>query len=263
MTIAAGLLHKYGVLLCADTQQEDWAKRIHKRKIGFFTGSWGSLVYAAAGDMALAYSAMEKCQRKLEHATPETAYDMIERVLDKEYRRNVLSHPDHKTDQLQYWLLIGFWTPLSGGVKFYATKDTAIEQIDWFRCVGVGDMLADPLIRPVFWTGMSEYEALCLASYAMAITKERVPQCGGMSLFISLGSDGSIKQFYDHPYVNHVEDIALEYEYSVQRLLLQHMQRFGTDEDFEKNLELFNRDVRKLRNKWKLIKPDEFRDPKD
>ena len=98
MTIAAGLLHRDGVLLCADTEQTGWAMKLHAAKLGHFAHPAGKVAWAYAGNVNFAVSAIQKCRRRLEAAAPTDTLGELEAVLDEEYRRNVLSHPGYATD---------------------------------------------------------------------------------------------------------------------------------------------------------------------
>jgi hypothetical protein len=109
MTIVAGFLHRDGVLICADTQQESWVMKMHAPKVGHFDCYGGKVAYAFSGHSAFAESAIQKCERKLKSTNSGDLQVILERLLDREYRRVVFG------TQLMPRTLrftIGFYSPL-------------------------------------------------------------------------------------------------------------------------------------------------------
>lgn len=251
MTIAAGFLHRDGILLCADTQQETWAMKIHGAKLNHFECYAGSVAYAFAGNSDFAMAAIQGCKKRLQSASSGDPVIIAQKFLDKEYRRVVFGNPGHTNDgSLHYAFLLAFCRPGSPA-ELYATNQTSMRQISSFACLGVGDALANHLIRPSFSTGMSERGALHLAAYALAIVKRDVPGCGGSSMFLSLRNDGSIKEIYDNPVANQIEENFKVYNLFTQQLLWSMADVAGvTDADFEKNLRLFDSRILELRREW-------------
>src|SRR5713101_4706144 len=112
MSIAAAIKYKDGVLICADTEQSTWTHTTHESKIKKFECPGGKVALAYAGNTAFSLSAMQKCAEHLQHINPQDALQELETTLEDEYRRHVLSHPDHLSDgNLAYRLLVGFWSP--------------------------------------------------------------------------------------------------------------------------------------------------------
>src|SRR2546423_3744610 len=110
----------------------------------------GKLAFAYAGNINFAVSAFQKCQRHLQEKKRQYPLAEIEQILDKEYRRNVLRHPDRSTDvNIHYWLLLAMWLP-SSGAKLFATHETALHEVDTYECIGSGQYLARYLIDPSF-----------------------------------------------------------------------------------------------------------------
>jgi predicted proteasome-type protease len=71
VTIAAALSHEDGILLCSDTQQEAGAMKIHGSKIGHFTCPGGKVAFAIAGNVPFAFSAIQKCAKRVKEAAPD------------------------------------------------------------------------------------------------------------------------------------------------------------------------------------------------
>src|SRR5450432_3719510 len=141
-----------------------------------------AVAFTYAGNTRFAYSAIQKLQKSLESVQPKDTLAEIERVLDREYRRNVLKHPDHATDPaLPYQLLLAVWSP-GDGAKFFMTEQTAVVAGRDYECIGIGDYLGHYLIGRSGTSGLAVREALALSAYALAGIKDYVRECGGMSV---------------------------------------------------------------------------------
>ena len=190
MTIAVGLLCKEGVLLCADTEHVSWQTKDHESKIHSVTFPGGRSVFAYAGNDRFAISAIQKCAKRLKVAARLKKFDPqseIEAVLDKEYRRNVLSHPSQDSDiSLHYEFLVAVWH--GNQSKLFITSLTAMDEVHGFDCIGMGEPLARHLIRPEYSVAMPYCNALPLAAYALALVKDSVRD---LSVFTLLGNDGT------------------------------------------------------------------------
>jgi len=189
MTIAAGFLCKEGVLLCADTEHTAWAMKLQGAKLGCFGFPGGKLAYVYAGNTRFAFSAIQKCKSRLEACTDDLLGE-IESVLDNEYRRNVLDHPNEATDgALAYSFLLAFWD--GSKTRLFVTSQTAMQELDGYECLGGGDSLAHYVLRPSYAVGIPYRRALVIAAHALAAVKDYVPGCGGMSIFKFLRHDGA------------------------------------------------------------------------
>jgi hypothetical protein len=251
MTIAAGFLHRDGVLLCADTQQETWALKFYGSKVGYFDCYAGKVAYAFAGNSDFAAAAILGCEKRLKKISSGDPAEVAQKFLDKEYRRVVFGNPNQANDPtLHYWFLLAFYIP-GQLVRLYATNQVAMQPISSYRCLGIGDTLATHLIRPTFDTALSERQALHLAAYALTIVKRDVPGCGGSSMFLSLRNDGSVKEIYNDPVVSQFEKHLGGYNMLTQQLLWLLTDVVGlSDSDFEINLHLFDQQILEIRREW-------------
>jgi hypothetical protein len=175
MTIAAGFVCRGGVLLCADTEETGWAMKIQAPKLHHFECPGGKLAFAYAGNTAFAISAIQKCRSHLAEVPAEKVLKELETVLEKEYRRHVLRHPDHATNaNLDYRLLISIWC-LGKPVRLFATDQTTLRQVENYECIGLGDYLAHYLIRPSFDPDMEERPTFSLAAYMSSGDTQKRP----------------------------------------------------------------------------------------
>ena len=263
MTIAAGFLCRDGIVLCADTEQQTWTMKIHAPKIGYFECPGGRVSYAYAGNSAFALTSIQKCQRVLESTIPEDTFTELEKCLDRQYRKLVLSNPAYQNDQsLAYSFLIGFWSPTQPP-KLYATHETAIRQVDGnYECVGVGDSLAHYLIRlrPSFNVMMPEREVISLAGYALAAVKGYVPGCGGASQFLAIRNDGTC-EFIDPGRIRKIENYSQGYDVFARRLLFTITDSGVSDEEFQAQLATFSNRMIEMRVNYQASTIQEQLDP--
>jgi len=253
MTIAAGFIHREGVLLCADTEHTGWTWKVQGAKLGHLEYRGGKVGWGYAGNTGFALSAIQECARQLEGIEAVDALPRIRKVLWREYKRNVLDHPDHATDaSLHYNLLICLWS--TGEMpRLYVTTQTALREVDAYDCIGIGESIAHFLIRPSFIAGLSERGALNLATHVLAGAKDYVPGCGGASYFISIRNDGLIKE-YDSIRTGHcrrLEAYSNLYEIKARRLLLAMADSGINDAQFEEYLTgVFNPQILEIRHAW-------------
>jgi 20S proteasome alpha/beta subunit len=192
MTIAAGMLYNGGVLLCADTQFETSTAKSQDPKVGSFEFPSGKVAYAMAGNGPFAKAAIQKCNRRLQRPITNSIEEALESVHEKEYRRHVLQHPSHAYDvTLHYWLLLAVWVQGHSPI-LYSTSGTAMLEVDGEECLGVGQDIAQYIIKPSYYQRMSEGEALILSTHALACAKRFAPSCGGPSQVLLMRNDGSI-----------------------------------------------------------------------
>jgi hypothetical protein len=256
MTIAAGLLCKEGVLLCTDTEVTDWETKSQESKMYMFDFPGGKVCFAYAGNTRFAFSAIQKCEKKLRaqksaKKAKGDPYDEIEEILDGEYRRNVLRHPSQSTDiSLHYWLLMALWIE-GNGSKLYVSSQTALNESTDFECEGSGKQLARHLLRPWFRGRMPYSEALCQAAYALTHVKDTVQYCDGLSVFRFIDHDGNVSfttsQEGFASTCGEIERYAKGYDMLTKRLLEYIFDPMKDEQYFEQNLKvLFTDDLRHM-----------------
>jgi hypothetical protein len=256
MTIAAGFVCIDGVLLCADTEQTEWAMKLYSSKITHFKFPGGQLAYALTGNTKLGYSAIQKCRKKLEAGVKGDPLSHIEKILDSEYRRVVFKHPDYPKDKsgIEY----GFMLALSlEGAPFtlYETVETTIHRVDQYDCIGFGNYLAHYFVRPSYATGITIRKLLPLVVYTLACTKGYVPGCGGISVYLLALNDGRVGVLtsHDHGVCENVEKFAKAYDLANQELLFALASTESTDEQFESYLRTFWVErIMQTRRRWTI-----------
>jgi hypothetical protein len=73
---------------------------------------------------------------------------------------------------------------------------------------------------------------------------------------LSIHHDGTVQDFYDNPAINHIERTYKSSDFLSRKLFLGHLNADVSDEDFERNLENFNKEMHHMRHKWaQAVKP--------
>jgi 20S proteasome alpha/beta subunit len=250
MTIAAGFRCEDGLLLCADTEHTGWAEKSHHSKVDQFEVPGGKVCFALAGASTLARSAIQKCKRQLQaNASTDLVAD-IEGILDAEYRRNVLGHPNHAA--MDYSLLVGLWTEADGPRLFFTTA-TAMTEVKDFHCLGIGAELANFLIRPMAF-GVTLKVGTVLAAYTLATVKDNIAGCGGASIYLLMKKDGAIglrSSEFDSGLTAQVEKYARTFDFLMRRALIWMADLQVKDEYFELNIEtLVLQPLRQKHTEW-------------
>lgn len=248
MTIAAGFLCTDGILLCADTEHTGWAAKSHHSKVDHFEVPGGKVCFALSGASALAWSAIQECSKQLQAAPSNDLVADIETILDAEYRRNVLGHPNY-TD-FDYSLLLGIWIP-NEHPRLYFTTATAITEVKEFQCIGIGAELASYLIRPGFY-GLTLRSAAALAAYTLGSVKDSIRGCGGMSIYVLLRNDGTVGLLTsEHDGgTKEVEEYAKAFDFQIKRLLLWMADLQGEDIQFQQNVSNLVKAIKDKHSEW-------------
>jgi hypothetical protein len=99
----------------------------------------GKIAYALAGHEENARIAIDKLQRELLAANPaHSVRDLIDRIVDRQYRKNVLVHGD---SNLVYQLLLAFKGQQNDQAELFVTKHCGVRPVRGFSCIGYGGEL--------------------------------------------------------------------------------------------------------------------------
>ena len=253
MTIAAGFLHKNGVLLCSDTQQETGTAKFHGPKVGIADIPYGKIVFAFAGHSDFATAAIQSCVSRLRAVSPADTVTELSNAVESEYRRLVFSHPCFQTDpNLPYWLLIGLWQKSTKSTSLWMTQEHSLHCcFEFFRPVGIGTDLANVIVRPFLGDDLTEEDVMTLGAYMMARVKDAVPGCGGVSQYVAIRNDGTASTVISMP-LEEIEKVAAAYDKAAHSLLLS----MNGDDDarFEAELGRFSDNARSVRAFWGNIR---------
>jgi ATP-dependent protease HslVU (ClpYQ) peptidase subunit len=249
MTIAAGFVHRDGVLLCSDLLvQDDYAKELGF-KILDLEGKWGTGLAAFAGTVDYAVSAIQRFDRKLKKTAASRVVETLEELLYEHYSKHVLSHPEHSEGTGPDYDLLFAIRPEKEKARLYVSSGSTLHEVaSRFRCIGSGQSLATYLLRPYLLRNMQEQQVLCLASYALANVKRSIVGCGGLSMFMSLRNDGTFLDFLGTAMHKFVESIAQEFDRDVDQAFVSTF--CDTDKNFEWNAKVLKNKLLHLRARW-------------
>ena len=253
MTIAAGFVHRNGVMLCADSQIETATVKGFGAKVGSINGSGCKLAYAIAGNLTLATAAIQKCERILLHALKTSdPLAQIETVLSKAYVANVQSSPNYNSDpNLQYYILIAYQH--NGTVTLHAMHETAMYRVDSHQCYGIGDSLAEQLIQKPFMPDQEEERVLHLAAYILGVVKRQVPGCGGATRIMNVSADGQCEDLSLNLDAVYVEVHTKLFDRLSRDLFLSQVNSSVSGDEFEGRLREFVEEMRAMRKEWESI----------
>lgn len=253
MTIAAGFLCPEGVLLCADTEISGWTLKHHESKLRYFDCPGGRIGFAIAGNIEFAHATIDKCARRMAMVEPEKTIPCLEKFLDREYRRTVLSNEVARADErYHYQLLIAVWLRNENKARLYVTLHTTIRPVGGFECIGLGRELAGYLIRPVT-TGLSMRRAIALAAYALKAAKDSVQNCGGMTVYLQMMNDGRVGTITSihRGITEYIERFSNEFDFLCRNLLFRIAELDAPDESVECYMrEFFAAGVMQARREW-------------
>ena len=185
MTIALGFRYDNGVLLCADTELSGWANTTHARKIFHTVCRWGSVAFAYSGNSDFAVATIQRCLQGADVENLGEAHAAIERILDRQYRKQVLSHPQSQDPNLHYSLIFALCT--QHDASLYMTYQTSVHSVDSdYASTGIGEALAKYIIGPCLQQPIGERHVLLLGTFTLGCIKGNVPGCGGPSQFVFL-----------------------------------------------------------------------------
>jgi hypothetical protein len=252
MTIAAGFVHREGVLLCADTELTAGDRKLHASKIFHFDCALGRLAFVFAGNVHNAIATLQKIEARVKRSR-QNAMSVVEHVLDTEYKRLVLCHPPQFQDDHDFALIIAFKPP-KGSVEMYFTDAVAIRRERFHATVGIGRHFADQLIDAARVGLVTRGNYLTLAAYVLGSVKRRITQCGGASLFIDVGHNGTLIELYGDDYLRAIEKWFGVYQMITWGLFAQLADTEMSDEHFSLNLANFNQKLFEQRSKWKDLK---------
>jgi len=256
MTIAAGLLLRDGVLLCADTEYTGAQHKSQDSKIDHFVFPSGKIAYALAGNEETARATIDKLHRELLAMKPgDLVRDLIDRVIDRQYRKHA-----SQGDALDFQLLLAYKGDQNQRADLYVTRRTTVRPVRRFSCIGYGAEFASHILRPQFHALASDRDMWHLSAYMMAVVKRSVPYCGGESLLLILKNNGDVgiatSEINNMP-VRQIEDFSKNFDWLAHKLFLALVDPAVTGKQFSdtvddlKRVLLANRELwEEERDKW-------------
>ncbi len=248
MTIAAGFVHRDGILLCAETEHTSQTLKSHAAKVRHFECKWGrvGIGYAGNADNATVVSQkIEKAVKSLQ--SKDDVLPKIEEIVEAQYRRLVHRNPNPSDHDFQLLIVL---RPTNEVPRLWVTVGIGVLEVDTYRIIGIGETLGETLIEPGFVRGADSERILLLALHAMAIVKRHIPYCGGMSMYLDLKNDGSVLEYYGDSYLHKLEGWVGVYQLLTWNLLNSFANRKIGEQDFIRNLEHFGHQLVEARRNF-------------
>lgn len=255
VTIAAGFVHRDGVLLCADTELTAGALKLRGAKVAEIKAATGHLAVVFAGHVHNAVATIQKMERKLQTYRGDDPMGQLERLIGAEHERLVLTRHLHEQPEYDFSFIIAFKPP-HGKVQMHATDGPAMWREKHYKAIGIGATFATQMIQSGLFGGASgpRDQYLVLASHVMGSVKKHVAQCGGLSLFIDLGHNGAATHFYGDSYLEAIEKWFSVYYMLTWNLAVQMGDTRMSDADFVANLKNFTTEMIERREKWRELR---------
>jgi 20S proteasome alpha/beta subunit len=188
VTIAIGLLHQDGVVLATDSLVSSGTFGAYQSKVVGCRFPDGVALFALAGNVALAESAIEQCEEQLKRppkrnrTCAEIAAE-VRAVLAREYREHV-SDANLINSAYDYALIVVVGSRVDG-LELYSTSLTTLKRSRaGYECAGAGSEMAQSMIHPYFMKGLSGDCVRKLAIYALANVKRAMPGVVGGNLVV-------------------------------------------------------------------------------
>jgi hypothetical protein len=268
VTIALGLLHSRGVLMCSDTLLSNGTVGWHESKVIGGRFADGVCLFAFAGNADLAESCIQLCIEglKVEISTPRTRVEIVNAIrptLAREYKLHVIDAQRQATHD--YALLVAVWSKRDG-VGLYSTNGTSMRKSRrGYESIGAGNDIAQFLVRPHYASFLPEAAVTALAVYALSSIRRAMPGVvGGNLLIFRLFSDGGVGVVTN-------KDIEVAAKYSAlfdseARHLLSGLLGIDTipstpDAVFASKLERFSVAIDDIMRRWKKARTRLFPEP--
>ena len=242
MTIAAGFRADGGVLLCADQLHlaPDGFKTYSPKVSAWIAGPW-RCGFAYAGNKANSEIAIRNLVNTIERSGANVWQDLVEpmsRSVLSTARSYIDRHPASERDAYCFELLIALNRPPSGDVGFLATSNGALNPVaENYAFTGVGSSYGECVGRVASLGTLSLDVAILLGSRSIATAKRYTNDCGGPSNFVFIYNEAKptipIASF-NEPFI---EDYVVEYETTMDRILLMCANPTSTIESVRKELD--------------------------
>lgn len=255
MTIAIGMLVQEGVIVCADSLVTSATLGSHDSKILGYRVDGADVIFALAGNVDLAESAYQQCERVILKAaaksdsTPSTIANALRPVLGREYRQQVFE-PKYVGTMYDYSFIIAIRAGTA--VELYHTYSMTFKKSRHGReFIGAGGDLAKMLFQWFDYVPMSAEKAGEVSASVVGTLKRLMAGVvGGNNLIAYLGRDGQLL-FYEEAHLRLIEQYGPAYEIEANLLLRSFIDNSIGTEDFNKAVTRFLDQVQFWRDRLK------------
>src|SRR5581483_5390977 len=187
MTIAAGFVCSDGLVLFADTEEQEGYIKTNVEKIQKYPHSNCSLLIANAGNGFLADSLIDRIFDALPRKKSEAEIvKTIRKTIIDFHASEVALYPD--TQHRQVGLILGI--QLNGKSLLLHADSTALRRVKEFAVIGYGVEIKF-LAQQLYIQGMPIKHGVLIANYLVDMAKKHVQGCGGESRIATLNDKGA------------------------------------------------------------------------
>jgi len=243
MTIAAGFVCRDGLVLFADTEEQEGYIKTNVEKIRKFEKEGRCLVIANAGNGYLADSLTERLFDTL--ASTKAEKDIIPKFRNTliEFHRDEVALYPSDDDRKNVGLIIGL--QLSGDALLLHSDATALRRVSEFAIIGYGAELKY-LAQQLFQKGMPLKHGVLIAMHLAKTAREYVQSCGGQSRIATLANHkAEILHYFD---VWNDETLFSSLSEVYRAVLLSIPDEEISDQDFNNCVEWFVEEAWKARS---------------
>jgi 20S proteasome alpha/beta subunit len=178
-------------LLCADTEiTHGDAAKSHEQKIFRVDDNDSLLVIAYSGSVPFAKMFIEDCCESFHNLTDKSKRairNYVSERLKSFHSSHIYPHPSRGySGGPDFSLIVGIESKIDG-LDFFSTNDCAVNNIEGFQCIGIGEYLARYIIQQDFRFLLPREDAERIAEKAIEAAKWNIPACGGSHQIVFLG----------------------------------------------------------------------------
>jgi 20S proteasome alpha/beta subunit len=180
MTIAIGFKSTNGIVLCADSLEQDGVTKRNVAKLfSYQVGDEWGIAIASAGDGDLADSFNENLVSNLGNSDFDE-----DRLMSK--LRTAISEVRYSYPYDQFGMLIGIFGPsFPLSPKLYRVSGNHLGPVSRFQAIGIGAPLAEFICSQIHSPVLNVVESARLGIMAILRTKEHAEGCGGPTSIVS------------------------------------------------------------------------------
>jgi hypothetical protein len=254
MTMAAGFLYNGGIVVCADTLISGGIVSSHKSKLGGYRFDDGVAIFAIAGHVDMAETAIQQCEEPLStlRKVPRTKAQIaaeIRRVLQAEYKTNIIDN-HYEGGVFDYSVIVAIHSK-ADGIGLYCASSAPLKRSQTgFEVIGSAESIGTLAVRrfgdPRWLKTLPARRASHIAAYILGESKRHQQDAvGGASIIVHLEKNGGAR-FGNECNYPLLEKYATKFHQSTDLLMAQFVDLEGED-IFSQNLSAYPAHITHLR----------------
>jgi 20S proteasome alpha/beta subunit len=257
VTIAIGLMHEDGILICADTRLTSASKTDESKIKGFVFPHAGDskAIFAFSGNVPIARMTIDDFRRALKKIPKddmklEVMVEAIRAVLLDTYQMHIHPNPDRGSGEYDIAFIIALWSHIDG-LGAYSTSGTAVTRFHYSECVGSGSYLADYLLSPHISLFLASEDWMTrVACHVLKEVKAHDSQCGGSTDVVSISNEGKVGQ--QHSFlIEEDEEYSDAFNKMISSVFIYMGDADTPDEEFNEALRDLVKELKQLRRNRK------------